>query len=214
MACSEPARGRGFEWSSFSAVRLCTTSHEVSPLFLAVSWLGEEPDPFWERKLRAQIKCIVFCARSSPSQFSSHCDEQAQLRAASKCSFVNVQQSWWGMELTQGGAIKEGVSPNALASRSCCSCEQCAKVPPRISLISVCEMSTTRNLLQCSHAAGPIQLKSAGKNNDSIPASKKQPWGMSRFKLVGSYSALSKLSCWRALHFSKARGLNRACGAS
>ena len=55
----------------------------------------------------------------------------------------------------------------ALASRSCCSCEQWAKVPPRISLISVCEMSTDRNLLQCSHAAGPIQLKSAGRNNDS-----------------------------------------------
>ena len=102
----------------------------------------------------------------------------------------------------------------ALASRSCCSCEQCAKVPPKISLISVCEMSTIRNLLQCSHAAGPIQLKKAGKNNDSIPASKKQPSGMERFKLVGSYSVLSKLSCCKVLHFSKARGRNRACGAS
>ena len=73
----------------------------------------------------------------------------------------------------------------ALASRSCCSCEQCAKVPPRTSLISVCEMSTIRNLLQCSHAAGPIQLKKAGKNNDSIPASKKQPSGMERIQNGG-----------------------------
>ena len=90
-----------------------------------------------------------------------------------------------------------------LASRICCSCEQCAKVPPKISLISVCEMSTDRNCLQCSHAAGPIQLKSAGKNNDSIPASKKQPSGMERYRLVGSYSVLSKLSCCKELHFSR-----------
>ena len=71
-----------------------------------------------------------------------------------------------------------------------------------------------RNLVQCSHAAGPIQLKSAGKNNDSMPASKKQPSGMERYKLAGSYSVLSKLSCCKVLHFSKARGRNCACSAS
>ena len=41
----------------------------------------------------------------------------------------------------------------------------------RCTLISVCEMSTDRNRLQCSHAAGPIQLKSAGKNNVTFVAS-------------------------------------------
>ena len=101
-----------------------------------------------------------------------------------------------------------------LASRSCCNCEQCAKVPPKISLMSVCEISTDCSRLQSSQAAGPIQLKSAGKYNDSIPASKKQPSGMERFRLVGSYSVLSKLSCCKALHFSKARGRNCTCGAS
>ena len=101
----------------------------------------------------------------------------------------------------------------ALASLSCCSCEQCAKVPPRISLISVCEISTVRNLLQCSHAAGPIQLKSAGKITTLFLPRRSKPrvWNDSNW---WDRIPFSKLSCRRVLHFSKARGQNRACGAS
>ena len=62
---------------------------------------------------------------------------------------------------------------------------------PRISPISVCEMSTACNLAQCSHAADPIQLKPAGSMSDSSPASKKQPSGMIRCKSGGLRSVLS-----------------------
>ena len=92
VACSEPACGRRSEWSSFSAVRFCAASHEISPLFMAVGWLGEEPDPFWKCKLRAQLECVVLCVSTSPSCFSSHSGERAQLCTASKCSCVNYPQ--------------------------------------------------------------------------------------------------------------------------
>ena len=117
------------------------------------------------------------------------------------------------MERLQEGAIEEGMSPNT----SCCFGQQLGAMredATGISLMSVCEMSTACNFVQCSHAAGPNQLKSAVKTNDSIPASKKQPSGMERCKSAASYSVLSKLSCCKVLHFSKALGRNRACGAS
>ena len=101
-----------------------------------------------------------------------------------------------------------------LANLRCCSWEQRAKVPPKISLMSVCEMSTVCSLSQCSHAAGPIQLKSAGRVNASSPASEKQPSGVIRCGSRGSYSVLSKLSVCSVRHFSKARVWKRACGAS
>ena len=63
-----------------------------------------------------------------------------------------------------------------LANLMCCSWEQRAKVPPKISLMSVCEMSTVCSLSQCSHAAGPIQLKSADRVSASSPASEKHAW--------------------------------------
>ena len=97
-----------------------------------------------------------------------------------------------------------------LARLSRSSCEQWAKVDPKISLTSVRERSTDCNRLQSSHAAGPIQLKSAGRCNDTIPASRKQHSGRQRYKFAGSYSVCSKLRCRKALHFSKARGRNCA----
>ena len=103
---------------------------------------------------------------------------------------------------------------SVLANLRCCSWEQRAKVPPRISLISVREMSTVCSLSQCSKAAGPIQQKSAGRVSISSPASEKQPSGMTRFGSRGSYSVLSKLIVCKVRHFSKARVWRRACGAS
>ena len=100
-----------------------------------------------------------------------------------------------------------------MARLSCSNCEQCAKVDPKISLITARERSTVCSRLQSSHAAGPIQLKSAGRCNETIPASRKQHSGRQRFKFAGSYSVFSKLRSRKALHFSKARGRNCACGA-
>ena len=74
---------------------------------------------------------------------------------------------------------------SVLANLRCCSWEQRAKVPPRISLISVREMSTVCSLSQRSKAAGPIQQKSAGRVSISSPASEKQPSGMTRFGSCG-----------------------------
>ena len=101
-----------------------------------------------------------------------------------------------------------------LASLRCCSWEQRAKVPPKISLMSVREMSTVCSLSQCSKAAGPIQQKSAGRFSSSSPASEKQPSGMTRFGSCGSYLVISKPSVRKVRHFSKARVCRRACGAS
>ena len=67
------------------------------------------------------------------------------------------------LDLTANGPC---VLPRAVA----CGCESA----PKISLISVCEMSTVCSLSQCSHAARPIQLKSAGRVSASDPASQKQ----------------------------------------
>ena len=103
---------------------------------------------------------------------------------------------------------------NVLANFRCCSWEQLAKVPPMISLMSVREMSTDRNLTQRSKATGPIQLKSAGRSRVSNPASKKQPSGMTRFGSCGLYSVFSQLIDRKLRHFSNARVWRRACGAS
>ena len=64
---------------------------------MAISWLGEEPDPFWERELHARLECIVHCVSASPSCLASYSDERAQLCTASKCSFVDKEQSGWGV---------------------------------------------------------------------------------------------------------------------
>ena len=93
---------------------------------------------------------------------------------------------------------------------SCCKCEQCAKVDPKISLISVRERSTNCTRAQRSQTAGPIQVKYDGRESETIPASKKQHSGRHRVRLVGSCSVFLKLSCRNAVHFSKARGRNCA----
>ena len=65
-----------------------------------------------------------------------------------------------------------------------------------------------------SHAAGPIHVKSGGKVNEVKPASRKQHSGKTRVNLAGLYSDFSKSRCRKAVHFSKARGINSACGAN
>ena len=45
----------------FAKVRFRTASHEISPLFLAVGWLGEQPNPCWECKFGAPLKSIMLC---------------------------------------------------------------------------------------------------------------------------------------------------------
>ena len=81
---------------------------------------------------------------------------------------------------------------NLLDRLSCCRCKQCAKVDPNISLISVRERSTNWSCRQRSQAAGPIHVKSGGRESETIPASKKQHSGRHLVKFVGSYSVFSK----------------------
>ena len=57
---------------------------------------------------------------------------------------------------------------------SCCSCEQCAKVEPKISMTSVWDKSTVCSCWQLTHAAVPVLLKSDGRWSATTPASKKQ----------------------------------------
>ena len=97
VAFSGPACELRSVLSGFSAVRFCTTSHEVSPLLIAVRWLWEKPNPFWECELPACIESIVLCVRPSPSGFVSYSNECAELYAASKCSFVDIEQGGWGV---------------------------------------------------------------------------------------------------------------------
>ena len=83
-----------------------------------------------------------------------------------------------------------------------------------ISIISVRERSTNCSCRQRSQASGPIHVKSGGRVSEVKPASRKQHSGKQRVKLAGLYSDFSKSSCRKAVHFSKARGINSACGAS
>ena len=82
---------------------------------------------------------------------------------------------------------------NLLERLSVCSCEQCAKVDPRISTMSARDRSTIWSRLQRSQAAGPTHVKSGGRESETMPASKKQHSGKLRSGLVGSCSVLSKL---------------------
>ena len=66
-----------------------------------------------------------------------------------------------------------------LARLSCSKCEQCAKADPKISLRSARERSTRCNRLQFSQAAGPIQVKSGGRSNRTIPTPRKHPSSLS-----------------------------------
>ena len=100
-AFSGPAGGRWSGLSGFSAVRFCTTSHEVSPLLITVRWLREKPNPFWEFELTTCIESIVLCVRPSPSGFVSYSTECAKLYAASKRSSGDIEQGGWGVQLTQ-----------------------------------------------------------------------------------------------------------------
>ena len=67
---------------------------------------------------------------------------------------------------------------------------------------------------QRSQAAGPIHVKFGGRDSETIPASRKQHSGRQRVKFAGSYSVCPKSRCRNAVHFSKALGINSACGAS
>ena len=78
---------------------------------MIASGLWEESDPCWECELIARLESVVLCVR--PSSFASYSNEHTQLYATSKCSFVDIEQGGWGTQFTQGGAIQEGVSPDA-----------------------------------------------------------------------------------------------------
>ena len=52
---------------------------------------------------------------------------------------------------------------------SCCGCEQCAKVEPKISMTSVWDKSTVCSCWQLTHAAVPILLKSDGRQSATTP---------------------------------------------
>ena len=49
-------------------------------------------------------------------------------------------------------------------SLRCCNCEQCAKVEPSVSVMSVRDRSTICSCWQRAQAAGPTQLKSGGRD--------------------------------------------------
>ena len=70
---------------------------------------------------------------------------------------------------------------------SCCSCEQCAKVEPKISMTSVWGKSTVCSCWQLAQAADPILLKSGGRESATMPASKKQQSGKHRFGSLESF---------------------------
>ena len=92
-----PACGHRSGLSGFSAVRFCTTSHEVSPLLIAVRWLWEKPHPFGEFELPTCVESIIFCVCPSPSGFVSYSTECAELYTAGKCSFGDIEQGGWGV---------------------------------------------------------------------------------------------------------------------
>ena len=87
---SGPACGRRSGLSGFSAVRFC-------PLLITVRWLWEKPNPFWEFELPTCVESIVLCVRPSPSGFVSYSNECAELYAASKRSFGDIEQGGWGV---------------------------------------------------------------------------------------------------------------------
>ena len=102
---------------------------------------------------------------------------------------------------------------NLLERLSCCRCKQCAKVDPNISLTSVRERSTLK--LQTALAgcrSNPREVWWQGERDD--PGLQETALGQASRQICGSYSVCSKLRCRNAVHFSKARGRNCACGAS
>ena len=76
---------------------------------------------------------------------------------------------------------------------SCCSCEQRAKVEPKISMTSVWDKSTVCSCWQLAQAADPILLKSGGRKSATMPASRKQQSGKHRFGYAGPHSDIPKL---------------------
>ena len=89
-------------------------------------------------------------------------------------------------------------------SLRCCKCLQCAKAEPIISV----------NCRHRSQAAGPIHVKSGGRDSDVIPASRKQHSGNHLVVPDESLSGRPRSRCRNAVHFSKALGISCACGAS
>ena len=185
----------------------------VSPpltIFASIRW--EEVTPPRDVQLTAFVKGTRFRIWPSPGSSGFWFVKCAKLRTPCKGSSSHIQQGWWGVYLTQRRAVQKArpICRSLLATLSRSNCEECAKVDPKISLISVRERSTNCNRLQSSQAAGPIQVKSAGRCDETILASKKQHSGRHRVKFAGSYSVCSKQICRNALHFSKARGRNCA----
>ena len=87
-----------------------------------------------------------------------------------------------------------------------------------ISVTSVIERSTSCNCRQRSQAAGPIHVKFGGRDNEVIPASRKQHSGGQRVKLAELYSDCQTHSdgqkrhmernLWGAQHFRDVNWIN------
>ena len=101
VASSGPALGRRSGLSGFPAVRFCAISHEVSPLLITVGWLWEKSDPFGDLELTTCFEGIVLCVRPSPCGLVTYSSECTELYAASKRSFVDVEQGGWGAHFSQ-----------------------------------------------------------------------------------------------------------------
>ena len=91
-------------------------------------------------------------------------------------------------------------------SPRCCKCLQCAKAEPMISVTSVLLRS------QPVAVADSVRRPLAGRRLFQHPGS--STLAGQRVKLAGLYSDCPKSRCRSAVHFSKAPGINSACGAS
>ena len=217
MLLTGPARGRKPEQLVLAQLLVKIVS---PPLTAIASLRWEEVDPPRDVQLTAFVKGTGFRIWPSPGSSGFWFVKCAQLRAPCKGSSSNIQQGWWGVYLTQRRAVQKGLSSNTpqlvgktepLQLRAVCK-----KVDPKISLISVRERSTNCNRLQSSQAAGPIQVKSAGRCNETIPASKKQHSGRQRVKFAGFFLHVSRgyvcRLCTSHLRLVKEGEVNRPTG--
>ena len=115
VAFAGPARGRKPDHSSqLLQVLAHILVRVVSPSISSIAQIGwKEVQPPWNFQLTAFVEGTRFRIWPSPSCFGFRFVNSAKSSASGKGSSRNIQQSWWGMHLTQRRAVQKGLSPNA-----------------------------------------------------------------------------------------------------
>ena len=141
MLLTGPARGRKPEQLVLAQLLVKIVS---PPLTAIASLRWEEVDPPRDVQLTAFVKGTGFRIWPSPGSSGFWFVKCAKLRTPCKGSSSHIQQGWWGVYLTQRRAVQKArpICRSLLATLSRSNCEECAKVDPKISLISVRERST------------------------------------------------------------------------